>query len=41
MRRMRRSNTRFQPVLVGEPSVDDTIDILQGLKDRYEAHHRE
>ena len=31
---------RFQPVLVGEPSVDDTIDILQGLKDRYEAHHR-
>jgi ATP-dependent Clp protease ATP-binding subunit ClpC len=31
---------RFQPVLVGEPSVDDTIDILGGLKDRYEAHHR-
>ena len=31
---------RFQPVLVKEPSVDDTIDILQGLKDRYEAHHR-
>src|SRR5215212_2745428 len=31
---------RFQPVLVGEPSVDDTIDILRGLKDRYEAHHR-
>jgi ATP-dependent Clp protease ATP-binding subunit ClpC len=27
-------------VLVGEPSVDDTIDILRGLKDRYEAHHR-
>ena len=31
---------RFQPVLVREPSVDDTIDILRGLKDRYEAHHR-
>ncbi len=31
---------RFQPVLVGEPSVEDTIEILRGLKDRYEAHHR-
>jgi ATP-dependent Clp protease ATP-binding subunit ClpC len=31
---------RFQPVLVGEPTVDDTVDILRGLKDRYEAHHR-
>src|SRR5215213_3482208 len=31
---------RFQPVLVGEPTVDDTMDILRGLKDRYEAHHR-
>jgi ATP-dependent Clp protease ATP-binding subunit ClpC len=31
---------RFQPVLVGEPTVDDTIQILSGLKDRYEAHHR-
>jgi ATP-dependent Clp protease ATP-binding subunit ClpC len=31
---------RFQPVLVGEPAVDDTVDILRGLKDRYEAHHR-
>jgi ATP-dependent Clp protease ATP-binding subunit ClpB len=31
---------RFQPVLVGEPSVDDTIAILRGLKGRYEAHHR-
>ena len=30
---------RFQPVLVGEPSVDDTIAILRGLKERYEAHH--
>jgi ATP-dependent Clp protease ATP-binding subunit ClpB len=31
---------RFQPVLVGEPSVDDTIGILRGLKSRYEAHHK-
>jgi ATP-dependent Clp protease ATP-binding subunit ClpC len=31
---------RFQPVLVGEPSVDDAIEILRGLRDRYEAHHR-
>ncbi|HEX5975064.1 MAG TPA: ATP-dependent Clp protease ATP-binding subunit, partial [Rubrobacteraceae bacterium] len=31
---------RFQPVLVSEPSVDDTVDILRGLRDRYEAHHR-
>ena len=30
---------RFQPVTVGEPSVDDTIAILRGLKPRYEAHH--
>jgi ATP-dependent Clp protease ATP-binding subunit ClpB len=30
---------RFQPVFVGEPSVDDTIAILRGLKARYEAHH--
>jgi ATP-dependent Clp protease ATP-binding subunit ClpB len=30
---------RFQPVLVGEPSVEDTIGILRGLKERYEAHH--
>jgi ATP-dependent Clp protease ATP-binding subunit ClpB len=30
---------RFQPVLVGEPSVEDTIAILRGLKQRYEAHH--
>ncbi len=30
---------RFQPVLVSEPSVDETIDILEGLRDRYEAHH--
>jgi ATP-dependent Clp protease ATP-binding subunit ClpC len=31
---------RFQPVQVGEPSVDDTIEILRGLKERYESHHR-
>ncbi len=30
---------RFQPVYVGEPSVEDTINILRGLKPRYEAHH--
>ncbi|PWB67093.1 MAG: ATP-dependent chaperone ClpB [Deltaproteobacteria bacterium] len=30
---------RFQPVLVGEPSVEDTIAILRGLKGRYEVHH--
>jgi ATP-dependent Clp protease ATP-binding subunit ClpC len=31
---------RFQPVMVGEPSVDETIEILKGLRDRYEAHHK-
>src|SRR5919197_1181827 len=31
---------RFQPVLVGEPSVEDTIAILRGLKERYETHHQ-
>jgi len=31
---------RFQPVMVGEPSVDETIEILYGLRDRYEKHHR-
>ncbi|HEX6967580.1 MAG TPA: ATP-dependent chaperone ClpB [Micromonosporaceae bacterium] len=30
---------RFQPVLVGEPTVDDTVGILRGLKERYEVHH--
>ena len=33
-------NRRFQPVLVNEPSVADTVQILKGLRDRYEAHHR-
>ena len=31
---------RFQPILVPEPSVTDTIEILRGLRDRYEAHHQ-
>ncbi len=31
---------RFQPVLVDQPSVEDTISILRGLKERYEAHHK-
>jgi len=31
---------RFQPVMVGEPSVAETIEILQGLRERYEQHHR-
>jgi ATP-dependent Clp protease ATP-binding subunit ClpB len=31
---------RFQQVLVGEPSVEDTIGILRGLKEKYEAHHK-
>src|SRR5262249_5644921 len=30
---------RFQPVMIEEPSVDDTIAILRGLKERYEVHH--
>ncbi|HAM02075.1 MAG TPA: hypothetical protein DCQ30_07570, partial [Acidimicrobiaceae bacterium] len=30
---------RFQPVYVGQPSVEDTIAILRGLKERYEVHH--
>jgi ATP-dependent Clp protease ATP-binding subunit ClpC len=31
---------RFQPVMVGEPSVEETVEILKGLRDRYEAHHK-
>ncbi|MEM9450420.1 MAG: ATP-dependent Clp protease ATP-binding subunit [Cyanobacteria bacterium P01_E01_bin.6] len=31
---------RFQPVMVGEPTVDETIEILHGLRDRYEQHHK-
>ena len=31
---------RFQPVMVGEPSVDETIEILHGLRERYEQHHK-
>ncbi len=30
---------RFQPIVVGEPSVEDTVEILRGLRDKYEAHH--
>jgi ATP-dependent Clp protease ATP-binding subunit ClpC len=30
---------RFQPVTVGEPSVDETVQILKGIRDKYEAHH--
>ncbi len=31
---------RFQPILVAEPTVEDTVEILRGLRDRYEAHHQ-
>src|SRR3954447_25731338 len=31
---------RFQPILVAEPSIEDTVQILRGLRDRYEAHHQ-
>ena len=31
---------RFQPILIAEPTVIDTIEILRGIRDRYEAHHR-
>ncbi len=31
---------RFQPVMVGEPTVEETIEILRGLRDRYEQHHK-
>ncbi|WP_204139038.1 ATP-dependent Clp protease ATP-binding subunit [Halomicronema sp. CCY15110] len=31
---------RFQPVMVGEPSIDETIEILHGLRERYEQHHK-
>ncbi|GAC1417012.1 MAG: ATP-dependent protease ATP-binding subunit ClpC [Candidatus Velthaea sp.] len=31
---------RFQPVMVGEPSVEETVEILKGLRERYEAHHK-
>ncbi|KAA1374877.1 ATP-dependent Clp protease ATP-binding subunit [Aeromicrobium fastidiosum] len=33
-------NRRFQPILVDEPSVAESVEILKGLRDRYEAHHR-
>ncbi len=31
---------RFQPIIVGEPSCDESVEILKGLRDRYEAHHK-
>ncbi|MBV8151141.1 MAG: ATP-dependent Clp protease ATP-binding subunit, partial [Candidatus Eremiobacteraeota bacterium] len=31
---------RFQPIMVGEPTIEETIEILKGLRDRYEAHHK-
>ncbi len=31
---------RFQPVTVGEPSVEDSVEILKGIRDKYEAHHK-
>jgi len=31
---------RFQPVLVGEPSIEETVEILKGLRERYEQHHK-
>src|SRR5699024_12437788 len=31
---------RFQPIQVGEPTIEETEEILKGLRDRYEAHHR-
>ncbi len=31
---------RFQPIIVGEPSLEETVQILKGLRDRYEAHHQ-
>lgn len=37
---MQRLERRFQPIQVDEPTVEDTIAILKGLRDRYEAHHR-
>ena len=30
---------RFQPVTVGEPTVEETVEILKGIRDKYEAHH--
>ncbi len=39
-RRTRRWSGRFQPIQVAEPTIAQTIEILKGLRDRYEAHHR-
>jgi hypothetical protein len=32
--------SRFQPVVVPEPTIDETYEILQGLRERYETHHK-
>ena len=37
---MLRSKRRFAPVFVDEPSIDETIQMLNGIRDRYEAHHK-
>ncbi len=39
LKKMRPLERRFQPVMVEEPTVEDTISILRGLKDRYEIFH--
>ena len=36
----RGAERRFQPVLVAEPTVEETIEILKGLREKYEAHHQ-
>jgi ATPases with chaperone activity, ATP-binding subunit len=38
-RRIKALERRFQPVMVNEPTVEDTISILRGIKDRYEVYH--
>ena len=39
LRKMQALERRFQPVMVDEPTEEDTISILRGLKERYEIHH--
>ena len=36
----RKQNSRFQPVVVPEPTVEEAYEILQGLRERYESHHK-
>ena len=40
LKKMQLSERRFAPVYVEEPNVEDTIKMLEGLRDRYEAHHK-